>query len=113
MELELKDNLSIDLNYLTKIDVQGLFKLEPMQGRSYEKDDNVWVSVTIERSLTMVAFERTVYTTFDFLSDVGGLAGILVAGLMLFVKAWNHNSFDNFMVSNLFKMKEPDDHHSN
>lgn len=88
--------------------MDGLFKLEQLQNRPYEKDDDVWVSVTIERSLTMIAFERQVYTMFDFLSDVGGLSGIFVSGLMLFVRAWTYNRFDNFMVSNLFKMKKPD-----
>lgn len=79
----------------------------------YEKDDNVWVSVNIERDLNMNAFERTVYTSFDFLSDLGGLSGILVSGFWIFVNAWNYNSFDNYMVTNLFKMKKPDNHKAN
>lgn len=108
MELELKDNLSIDLNELTQIEKDGLFKLEQLQDRPYEKEDDVWVSVTIERSLTTIAFERQVYNMFDFLSDVGGLSGILVYGLAIFVKAWNYNRFDNFMVTNLYKMKKSD-----
>ena len=93
--------------------IDGLFKLEQMGAWPYEKDDNVWVSVNIERDLNMNAFERTVYTSFDFLSDVGGLSGILVSGLWIFVNAWNYNSFDNYMVSNLFKMKKPDNHGAN
>ena len=90
--------------------IDGLFKFEQMGAWPYEKDDNVWVSVNIERDLNMNAFERTVYTSFDFLSDVGGLAGILISGLWVFVNAWNYNSFDNYMVTNLFKMKKPDNH---
>ena len=112
MELELKDNLSIDLNYLTTRNVEGLFKFEPMGIMPYEKNDSVWISVTVERSLTMLYYERTVYTTFDFLSDVGGLSGILISGLWIFVHFWNFNSFDNFMAVNLFKMKKPEDNQS-
>ena len=61
----------------------------------------------------MLTVQRTVYTLFDFLSDVGGLAGIFVAGFYLIVKAWTYNSFENFMVSNLFRVKEPDDLRTN
>ena len=109
MELELKDNLSIDLNHLTTRNIEGLFKFEPMAIKPYEKNDSVWISVTVERSLTMLFYERTVYTTFDFLSDVGGLSGILISGLWAFVHFWNFNSFDNFMAMNLFKVKKPDE----
>lgn len=79
----------------------------------YEKDDHVWLSLTIERSLNMQFVERTVYTGFDFLSDVGGLSGILVSALVVFVNAWNYAAFDNYMVTNLYKMKEPDDPKTN
>ena len=109
MELELKDNLSIDLNHLTTRNIGGLFKFEPMAIKPYEKNDSVWISVTVERSLTMLFYERTVYTTFDFLSDVGGLSGILISGLWVFVHFWNFNSFENFMAVNLFKVKKPDE----
>ena len=85
----------------------GLFKLEQLYSLPYEKKDNVWVSITIERSLAVLEVARTVYTGFDFLSDVGGLSGILVSSLVLFVGAWNHNAFDNFMSANLFRVMKP------
>ena len=96
------------MNYLTNVEASGLFTFEQIGVKPYEKKDNVWISVTIERSLTMNIIERTVYTSFDFLSDVGGLSGILISGLFIFVRAWNYNYFDNYMVTNLFQMKMPD-----
>ena len=45
---------------------------------------------------------------FDLLSDVGGLFGILVTIFSVVITAWNYNSFDNMMVSNLFNIKTPD-----
>ena len=109
MELELHDFTMIGLNKLTQEDIEGLFHLEQMVTMPYEKNDHVWLSLTIERSLSMQSIERTVYTGFDFLSDVGGLSGILVSALVVFVNAWNYAAFDNYMVTNLYKMKEPDD----
>ena len=43
----------------------------------YEKKDNIWVSVTVERDLGRTDYDRTFYTGFDLLSDVGGLYGVL------------------------------------
>ena len=89
------------------IEKDGLFKLEQLSNLPYEKPDNVWVSITVERSLAVNEVQRTVYTGFDFLSDVGGLAGILYSSLIIVVGAWNHNSFDNFMSANLFRVIRP------
>ena len=76
----------------------------------YEKPDNVWISVTIEMDLSLIAYERTLYTFFELLSDVGGLSGILVTIFTVIVSIWNFNSFENLMVSNLFKIKKrPED----
>ena len=41
------------------------------------------------------------------LSDVGGLSGLFVTVFAMLAGIWNFNSFDNFMVSRLFKIKKP------
>ena len=73
----------------------------------YEKFDNTWVSVTIERNLNMMHYERSVYTMLELISDVGGFNGALILLLALISQFWNFNNFDNFMVSRLFKIKKP------
>ena len=35
------------------IEKDGLFKLEQLSNLPYEKPDNVWVSITVERSLAV------------------------------------------------------------
>ena len=47
------------------------------------------------------------YTTFDMLSEVGGLLGIMIIFSRGVIAIWNFNSFDNFLVSRLFKIKLP------
>ena len=47
--------------------------------------------------------ERTGYTVLDILSDVGGLQGIFVTVIFLFLSVLNHNDLDNYLVSKLFK----------
>ena len=53
----------------------------------------------------LMTYERTVYTLFDLLSDIGGLSGILISLFFLIVSTWNHNKFANMLVSKLFKIR--------
>ena len=73
----------------------------------YEKKDNVWVSITLERNLALTELQRTTYNFFDFVSDIGGLSGFLFPFFAIIVNIWSFNAFDNTMVSNLFKMSSP------
>ena len=75
----------------------------------YEKKDSVWISVTVEMNLDVQHYERKVFTYFDMLSDIGGLTGILGTIFGLISAQWNYHSFDNHMVSRLFKIKKPKD----
>ena len=66
-----------------------------------------WVSVTFEMDLNVMHIERSIYTVFDMLSDVGGLLGILTSFAAYLSQIWNFQAFDNFMVSRLFKVRKP------
>ena len=94
------------LDDLTLLPFEDLFTLNKHNLLPYEKPDNVWISVTIEMDLSLIHYERTLYTFFELLSDVGGLSGILVTIFTVVVSIWNFNSFENLMVSNLFKIKK-------
>ena len=70
----------------------------------YEKFDNTWVSVTVEMNLSLITYERNVFTLFDMLSDIGGLSGILMTLFSVLAAIWNLKNFKNMMVSALFKV---------
>ena len=70
-----------------------------MKNMPYEHSDNVWVSVTVEMCLDIIRYDRKLYTSFDALSDIGGLSGIIFSLFLVFLKLWNYNAFDNYMVS--------------
>lgn len=56
-------------------------------------------------NLNVLQYERTLYTFFDFLSEVGGLSGILFSFFAIVAMIWNGKKFDNFMAYRLFKVK--------
>ena len=87
----------------------GLFDLDEKTYMPYEKDDNVWLSVTVERNLDLIRNERYIYTFFEFLSDIGGLSETLVIALSASSLILNYNRFDDYMASRLFKVKKPTD----
>ena len=41
------------------------------------------------------------------MSDVGGFFGLLVMFGSVSAKLWNFNSFENFLISRLYKIKKP------
>ena len=97
------------LNDLTLIEKRNLFTINRKAIWPYEKKDNVWVSVTIEVDLNLTVIERKIYTLFDLLSEIGGLSQILAIIVTAIVACWNYNSFDNMMVTNLFKAQKSRD----
>ena len=50
-----------------------------------------------------VTIDRTGYTIFDVLSDIGGIQSVLMSGLGIFLGIWNYNNLDNYMASRLYK----------
>ena len=74
---------------------------------SHEWRDNVWITVMIEMNLDLLKYERKISTLSDLMSDVGGFFGLLIMFGGVFSKLWNFNSFDNFLVSRLYKVKKP------
>ena len=101
----MQDQKEMMLDDWTLLPYDDLFHFTQIQPRPYERDDNVWVSVTVEMDLNLMTYERQLYTMFDLLSDFGGLQGIGVSIFAWFAGAWNFNNFDNMLVSNLFKIK--------
>ena len=68
----------VNLDDLTKIKNDGIFQIEKVQTRTYEKDYDVQMDVTVEMNLSVKNIERTGYSFLDLLSDVGGMQGILI-----------------------------------
>ena len=66
------------LNDLTKMEVEGLFSMQKRDSLPYEESDNTWIMVTVEMDPNLTVYDRSVYTYFDLLSDIGGLNGILM-----------------------------------
>ena len=47
--------------------------------------------------------QRNGYTVLDILSDVGGLQGILISGISLFLGVWNYNNLENYLASKFYR----------
>ena len=77
-----------------------------MPVRSYEKEENTIMNLNIEMNLDKIAIERHGYTFLDMLSDCGGVQSILVSMFSCSLIILNHEHFDTFMASKLFKIKK-------
>ena len=71
--------------------------------RPYEFKDDIQLSVVFERDLDLHRVDREVYSVLDLLGDVGGLyeATKMICFTILYLT--NFMSFENYLVSELFK----------
>ena len=60
------------------------------------------MDITVEMNLNQVIIARDGYTYLDFLSDIGGMQGMLISLIAFFISFWNYNHLENYMVSNLY-----------
>ena len=81
----------INLDELTELedDTVFRFKIEPF--KSYEKDYDVQVDITIEMDLNLTVVAREGYTVLDWVSDIGGMQGMLLGFFAFMVAFWNYN----------------------
>jgi len=97
----------MNLDSLTVIEDDALFKLELLPTRPYTKDFNAMMDITIEMNKNLAVIQRNGYTIFDLMSDIGGVQGILLSGTAVLIGFFNYNHFDTYMASKLFKLRKP------
>ena len=98
----------INLDDLTELEDTSVFEFLIQPFKSYEKDYDVQVDVTIEMELNMRVVAREGYTFLDYLSDIGGMQGMIASFIAAFVVFWNYNNFANYMVQRLYKIEKKD-----
>ena len=103
IDLELQDSL-YQFGLLTQ-EEHTIFTIEEEKVRPYEIMDDIWMSITFERDLDLHKIDREVYSLLDFCSDIGGLFEALRLLFYLIIGLTNFFSFENFMVSALYKKR--------
>ena len=63
------------------------------------------MDITLEMDLTLTQVSRDGYTYLDWISDIGGIQGILISTMAIVLSLWNYNNLDNFMASKLYRFK--------
>lgn len=76
--------------------------------RPYEKDYDVQMDITYERNKDLINVSRDGYTILDWISDIGGIQGILISAIAIILGYWNYNYFDNYMVQKLYMIAKSD-----
>ena len=66
------------------------------------------MDVTFERNMDLTVIARDGYTILDWISDIGGIQGIMISAVAIVVSIWNYNWLDNFLVSRLYRIEKRD-----
>ena len=75
-DILLQDTRGMHLDDMTEDEIP-VFTTDQGSVRPYEFDDAVHLSISYEMDLNKYTIDRTVYTSLDWLGDVGGLMDIL------------------------------------
>ena len=62
------------------------------------------MDITFEMNLGLQIISRDGYTILDWLSDIGGIQGIFISGLAIFIGYWNYNYLENYMAIKLYQL---------
>ena len=68
----------------------------------------MWNSITFELSRTRVEYTRTVYSSLDFLGDIGGLFGALGPIFAIGVKVLQYRGIYMFLMSDMLIQGPPE-----
>ena len=63
------------------------------------------MDITIEMELNQKVVSRAGYTVLDWISDIGGMQGVLISFFAIFIAFWNYNMLDNYLVTRLYKVQ--------
>ena len=101
-DLELQDSRGIHLDEATE-DTFTMFTTVTDATRPYNQKDAAHVSFMIERDMDKYRIERTVYTSLDWLGDVGGLMEILFVIGSFPIMLLEGNGFKFLLLKSIFK----------
>ena len=89
---------------MTELENETVFSLDRLPTKSYEKDYDAQLDITVEMNLNQLIVARDGYTILDFISDVGGIQSLLFSGVAIFVGIWNYHYNENLLVSKLYRL---------
>ena len=96
------DDQWVDLGDLTQ-ENDITYRPEFVGFRPMEHDEHSHAGVVFEMDLDMTSYDRRVYTVLDWLSDVGGLAGAMFAGIRVLSLLFLSNDLEWYLISKLYK----------
>lgn len=56
--------------------------------------------------MNLTRVSRDGYTYLDWISDIGGIQGILISAMAIIIGLWNYNYLDSELASKLYRVKE-------
>ena len=74
--------------------------------RAYEFPDDVHLCISYEMLLDRLSIERTIYSTLDWVGDIGGLGSALASTFSLILLLYNWNIISYKIIQNTIDKKK-------
>ena len=88
---------------MTKLEDSSVFKLDKRALIPYMDVEELVQGIQVDHDANLTLLQRDGYTIIDILSDVGGIQGILLSGITLFLSVWNYNQLEDYLATKLYK----------
>ena len=88
---------------MTMENIKNIFRVEEFGKRPHNDNDDVTIALTFEMNLDMIVIDRQVYSSLDWMGDIGGLGGALFTLGKVALAIINYGQFDTMMISALFR----------
>ena len=101
-------DLVVDFDEITQLQDSRVFSLERGGLIPYMEEDDLVQGIQIEVNANLTLIQRSGYHIIDLLSDVGGLQGLLISAISVFLSVWNYRNLENYLAVKLFKFENTD-----
>ena len=101
-EIQLQDTQFMQVGPLTEIE-GSIFGIRLLEKRPYEFKNDAHMIVSYEFDLNKMRIDRDVYNLLSWLGDIGGLEVALILILGYVNSLFNHDAFEDYLVSKLFR----------
>ena len=68
------------------------------------------MEITFERDFEKQVIVRNTYNLFDLFAEMGGILCFSIFFASKFLNLWNYNDLDNYLVTKLYRVKQPEIH---
>ena len=97
---------------MTMENIKNIFRVEEFGKRPHNDNDDVMIALTFEMNLDMIVIDRQVYSSLDWMGDIGGLSGALYSTFAAAIIIFQYKAVISYVSNHTFLIRDGDERDS-